>query len=46
MFLVGEGCRLAGGPAHDEAVGAVLGEMVHQRDERLLVDAQALVEWA
>ena len=29
---------------HDEPVGAVCGEMVHQRHERLLVDAPPLVE--
>ena len=44
LLLVGERRGLARRPADDEAVGAVGGEVVHQRDERVLVDAQLLVE--
>ena len=44
VFLVGQGRRLAGGATHNETVGAVRGEMVHQRDKRFLVHAPPLVE--
>ena len=40
VLLVVERRRLAGGAADDEAVRAVRRQMVHQADERLLVDAQ------
>ena len=44
MLVVVERRGLAGRPADDEAVGAVGGEMVHQGDERLLVDPAVGVE--
>ena len=41
LLVVGQRRGLAGRAADDEAVRAVRGEMVHQRDERVLVDAPA-----
>ena len=44
MLLVGERRRLARGPADDEAVGPVAGEVTHELDERVFVDLEMLVE--
>ena len=44
VLLVGQRRRLAGVPHDDEAVRAVGAQVVHEVDERLLVDAQIVVE--
>ena len=44
VLLVGQRRGLAGRAADDEAVGAVVGQVVQQVDERLLVDVQVVVE--
>ncbi len=44
VLLIGQGRRLAGGPAHHQPVGAAVHKVVHQRHGRVLVDAQVRVE--
>ena len=44
LLVVGQRRGLAGRARHDEPVRAVLGEMAHQRDERLLVDPPGRIE--
>src|SRR6476646_4243692 len=44
VLVVGEGRRLARRAADDDAVGAVRTEVAQQLDERVLVDAQVVVE--
>ena len=44
LLLIGQRRGLARRARHDEAVRAVIGEVAHQRHERLLVDPPLLVE--
>ena len=44
VLVVAQRRRLAGRAAHDHAVGAVRAEVAQQVDERVLVDAQIVVE--
>ena len=44
VLLVGERHGLAGGSAHDDSVGAVFEQMLHEACRGLLVEASLLVE--
>ena len=44
VLLVGERRGLAGGSAHDDSVGAVLEQMLHEACRGLLVEASLRVE--